>query len=292
MRKYLLLPFLTLSVSLVLAQQPAPVGLQLYSFRDAFKKDVPGTLAQVRAMGFREIEVAGTYGLPTADFRKLLDQNGLKAIGYGAGFEKLANDVPQVIADAKTFGAKYVVCAWIPHTGDIFTQADADNAIDVFNTAGKLLADNGLSLCYHTHGYEFQPFQAGIGALTSGTSGPKAGGTYFDYLAENLDPKFVNFEMDVFWVSQPGKDPIALLQQYGKRFVLMHLKDRQPGTPPSMTGHTDVESNVTLGAGDIGIAAIVRQARKSGVKHFFIEDESSRAMQQMPASIAFMRTVK
>ncbi len=273
----LLLAGLLLFSLVSLAQKSAPVGLQLYSFRNQFAKDVPGTMAKVKAMGFREAEIAGTYGLSLTDFRKLLDQNGIKAISTGASFEDLNSNVPKIVAEAKALGAKYVVCTWIPHNGDAFTIEDADRAVDVFNTAGKLLAENGITFCYHNHGYEFQTYKDG---------------TFFDYLAENLDPKSVNFEMDVFWVKAPGYDPVALLQKYPKRFPLMHLKDRKPGTPDSNNGHSDVESNVTLGQGDVGIAALMKQARKSGVKHYFIEDESSRSMEQMPGSLAFLSGLK
>jgi sugar phosphate isomerase/epimerase len=276
--KLALLAGLLLIPSLVmLAQKIAPVGIQLYSFRAQFTKDVPGTMAKVKQMGFREAEIAGTYGLSLADFRKLLDQNGIKAISTGASYEDLENNVPKIIQEAKALGAKYIVCTWIPHAGDTFMVQDADRAIDVFNTAGRLLAGNGLTLCYHNHGYEFQTYKDG---------------TFFDYLAENLDPKVVNFEMDVFWVKSPGYDPVALLQKYPKRFLLMHLKDRKPGTPDSQTGHSDIESNVTLGQGDVGIAALMKQAKKSGVKHYFIEDESSRSMEQVPASLIFLEGLK
>jgi sugar phosphate isomerase/epimerase len=260
-----------------LAQKAAPVGLELYSLRDQFAKDVPGTMALVKQMGFREVEVAGTYGLSFPDFRKLLDQNGLKAIATEGTFDDLEGNVPKVLAEAKALGAKYVVCFWLPHPGDMFTIEAADRAVDVLNTAGKLLAENGISLCYHTHGYEFQTYKDG---------------TFFDYLTENFDPKSVNFEMDVFWIKAPGYDPVALLQKYPKRFPLMHLKDRKPGTPDSNNGKADVESNVVLGQGDIGIAAVMKQAKKSGVKHFFIEDESSRALQQIPQSISFLAGLK
>ena len=259
------------------AQKTAPVGLGLYSFRDQFAKDVPGTMAKVRQMGFREVEVAGTYGLSAADFRKVLDQYNIKALSVGASYEDLDNNVPKVLAEAKALGAKYVTCFWLPHGGDAFTIYDADRAVDILNTAGKLLADNGVTLCYHTHGYEFQKYKDG---------------TFFDYLADNFDPKFVNFEMDIFWVKAPGYDPVALLQKYSRRFLLMHLKDRKPGTPNSNTGHSDVESNVALGQGDVGVAAIMKQAKKSGVKHYFIEDESSRSMEQMPVSLTFLEGLK
>lgn len=275
-------PFLlaTLLMGNALAQSAptAPVGLELYSFREQFKTDVPGTMAKVKQLGFREVEVAGTYGLAPTAFKQELDKNGIKAISMGADFNDLETNVPKVLADAKALGVKYVVCSWIPHTADLFTVSDADRAIDVFNTAGRLLAESKLTLCYHTHGYEFQ-------------KDPK-GTTYFDYLVQNLDPKYVNFEMDVFWVKAPGEDPVKVLQQYPKRFLLAHLKDRKPGTPNTMTGHADVESNVVLGEGDIGIAAFMQAAKKAGVKHFFIEDESSRSVEQMPKSLAFLRGLK
>ncbi|MBD2700865.1 sugar phosphate isomerase/epimerase [Spirosoma sp. BT702] len=277
MKPFLLLIGLLLSGVAALAQKSAPVGLGLYSFRDQFAKDVPGTLAKVKQMGFREVEIAGTYGMSPADFRKALDKYGLKAISVGASFEDLDTNVPKVLREAKALGVKYVACFWIPHEGDTFTINHAERAIDVFNTAGKLLADNGITLCYHTHGYEFQTYKDG---------------TFFDYLAENFDPKAINFEMDVYWVKSPGYNPVALLQKYPKRFLLLHLKDRKPGTPDSQNGHADVESNVTLGQGDVGIAEIMKQAKKSGVKHFFIEDESSRSMEQVPQSLVFLEGLK
>ena len=261
------------------AQQIAPVGLELYSFRDQFKADLPGTMAKVKQMGFREVEVAGTYGLSPEAFRKELDKNGLKAVSMAASFDDLENNVPKVVNEAKALGAKYVICAGIPHTEDLFTQGDADRAIDVFNTAGRLLADEKLTLCYHNHGYEFQKI-------------PGNQATYFDYMVPQLDPKLVNLEMDVYWVKAPGEDPVAVLKKFPKRFLLAHLKDRKPGTPNTMTGHADVESNVVLGAGDVGIAEFMAAAKKAGVKHFFIEDESSRSMDQMPKSLTFLRGLK
>ncbi|GAB3943016.1 sugar phosphate isomerase/epimerase [Spirosoma harenae] len=277
MKPTLVFTWLLLQSLIALAQKSAPVGLGLYSFRNQFAKDISGTMMKARQMGFREVEVAGTYGQSTAEFRKILDKNGLKAISVGASFEDLDTNVPKVLAEAKALGAKYVACFWIPHEGDVFTINHAERAIDVFSTAGRILAENGVTLCYHTHGYEFQIYKDG---------------TFFDYLADNLDPKYVNFEMDVYWVKSPGYDPVALLQKYPKRFLLLHLKDRKPGTPDSQNGHADVESNVTLGQGDVGIAAIMKQAKKSGVKHYFIEDESSRSMEQVPQSLVFLEGLK
>jgi sugar phosphate isomerase/epimerase len=270
----LLLLSLLFSVSFLSAQQ---IGLELYSLRNEFEKDVPGTLAKVRSWNIKEVEIHSTYGLPRDEFKRLLDQNGLKVVAVAADFDKLASDPQSAVDDAKFYGARYVVCFWIPHNGNEFGITETKKAAEVFSAAGKVLYQNGLSLCYHPHGYEFRPYQRG---------------TLFDYLVKNTDPRYLNFEMDVFWIKHPGQSPVKLLQKYPKRFLLMHLKDRQPGTPGNQNGHADVETNVVLGKGDVGIAAIMKQAKKSGVKHYFIEDESSRSVQQIPKSLTYLKGLK
>lgn len=260
-------------VSPVLAQE---IGVQLYSFRNQIPQDVPGTFAKISQMGIKELEGGGTYGLPVPEFKELLKKNGMKMVSVGADFNQLA-DNPQASVDlAKTFDAKYVVVFWIPHE-KTFGIEEAKRAVEVFNTAGKLLKENGISLCYHPHGYEFTPYEQG---------------TLFDYLATQTNPQYVSFEMDVFWVKHPGQDPVALLQKYPGRFPLMHLKDRKHGTEGNQKGQADVETNVVLGSGDVGIAAIMKAAKKAGVKHYFIEDESSRSMEQVPKSLKFLKSLK
>jgi sugar phosphate isomerase/epimerase len=254
------------------------IGLQLYSLRNEFKSDgVPATLSKVKEWKIKEIEGGGTYGLSMEEYQRLLKENNLKVVSTGADFKELAENPQKAIDNAKAFGAKYVVCFWIPHDGESFTIDDTKKAVEIFNKAGKQMADNGLSLCYHPHGYEFRPYE---------------NGTLFDYLVKNTDPKYLNFEMDVFWVKHPGQDPVALLKKYPKRFLLMHLKDRKPGTPGNQNGHADVETNVVLGQGDVGIAEVMKAAKKAGVKHYFIEDESSRSVQQIPQSLAYLRSLK
>ncbi len=251
------------------------IGVQFYTFREQFKKDVPGTLQLIAKMGIKEVEGGGSYGLPDAEFKEMLKKNGLKIISVGADFDELAKDPQKAVDEAKKYGAKYVMCAWVPHAKE-FTIDDAKKAVEVFNTAGKLLAANGIKFCYHAHGYEFRPY---------GDS------NLFDYLMKELNPKYVNFEMDVFWMKHPGQDPVALLEKYPHRFLLMHLKDRKPGTPGNLDGNADVESNVVLGSGDVGIAAIMKAAKKAGVEHYFIEDESSRSVEQVPQSLAYLKTL-
>jgi len=253
------------------------IGVQLYSFRNEFKTDIPGTLEKLSKMGVTEVEGGGSYGMSVPDFKALLDKNKLNVTSIGVDYKKLETDPQSVVDEAKLYGAKYVMCAWIPHNGDDFTLDDADKAIKVFNTAGKLLKENGITFCYHAHGFEFRPYD---------------NGTLFDHLAKNMNPQYANFEMDVFWIKHPGQDPVALLKKYPGRFKMMHLKDRKPGTEGNQNGHADVETNVVLGSGDVGIAAIMKVAKKYGVEKFYIEDESSRSLEQVPQSLAFLKSLK
>src|SRR5688500_1787559 len=130
------------------------IGLQLYTFRNQIPKDVPGMLQKISSMGIRELEGGGTYGLPIDSFKTLLKKNNLKMVSVGAGFRDLDSNIQAVIDKAKIFDASFVTCTWIPHEKE-FTIEHAKKAVDVFNKAGKTLKENGISLVYHPHGYEF-----------------------------------------------------------------------------------------------------------------------------------------
>lgn len=254
----------------------APMAVQAYSFRNYFPKDVVATLDNIKAMGITEIE--GTPGrIDLEDYKKLCDERGINIPSTGANFDQLENTPMDIVKNAKTLGAKYVMCAWVPHKSGEFSLADAQKAVAVFNKAGKVLQENGLTLCYHPHGYEFQPYEKG---------------TLLDYIIQNTDAKYVSFEMDVFWIQFGGGDPVALLQKYGNRWKLMHLKDMKKGTEKNLTGGTSVENNVPLGTGELDMKNILIEGRKIGIAHYFIEDESSAVMAQVPESIAYLRSLR
>ena len=254
----------------------APLGIAAYSFREHFPKDVIATLDVIQKMGFTEYE-GGTAGMDPAEFKKLCNERGISIPSTGTGFEQLAKD-PQAVADqAKALGAKYVMCAWVPHKRGEFNKENADNAIKVFNEAGKVLKENGLIFKYHVHGYEFQPY---------GKS------TLMDYMIENTNPEYVSLQMDVMWTHFGGGDPVALLKKYGNRWVSLHLKDFRKGAPRDMTGLTGPENDVPLGEGELDIPGILRESNKIGIKHMFIEDESDKEMENLPKSIAYLKSLK
>ena len=251
------------------------VGLQLYSLRNQFKEDIPSTLKLINDWGITSLEGGDTYGMPEEEFKGLLAKNNLKMVSIGAGFDVLAKKPEEVVKQAKSYGATYVMCAWIPHDGNNFGIEDTKKAVEVFNKAGKLFRENGLKLAYHAHGFEFRPY---------------GNGTLFDYMAENA--KYFDFEMDVYWVHHAGVDPLKLLKKYPEKFILMHLKDMEKGTPKDDTGHADVETNVTLGTGEVDIAGVVAEAKKLGIKYMFIEDECSRVVEQVPNSLEYLESLK
>jgi sugar phosphate isomerase/epimerase len=254
----------------------APIGIQAYSFRNYFPKDMIGTLDRIQAMGITEIE-SGSGKIAPEDYRKLCAERGISIPSTGANFNELRDTPMAVVERAKALGANYVMCAWIPHDKGNFGLADADKAVAVFNKAGKILADNDLTFCYHPHGYEFLEHEEG---------------TLLDYLMEQTNPEHVSFEMDIFWVQFGGGDPVVLLEKYGDRWKLMHLKDMKPGIEKDLTGGTNKEYNVPLGTGQLDMEGILKAARKIGIAHYFIEDESQAVVAQVPESITYLKSLR
>lgn len=253
-----------------------PLGVQAYTYRNSFPKSVVATLDTIKALGITEIEAGAPRGMTPEEFRKLCDERGIKIPSTGAGYEQITKAPEEAVAKAKALGASFVMVSWIPHQKGSFNLDNAKKAVEDFNRVGKILKENGLTFCYHNHGYEFQPYEKG---------------TLFDYIVTNTNPDYVSFEMDILWAQHGGADPVALLKKYGNRFKLMHLKDLKKGIKGDLTGGTPPENDVVLGEGQINIPEILRLAKKAGVKHYFIEDESNKEYEQMPKSIAYLKNL-
>jgi sugar phosphate isomerase/epimerase len=253
-----------------------PIGLQLYSLRDQFAKDVPGTLDKVRDMGFKNVELAGTYNRKPAEFKAELASRKLKPISAHFPYDRFKGDLDAVVREAKELGVRYAGCAWITHSGP-FDEKTCRQAAEVFNKAGEALAKEGIKFFYHTHGFEFQLFGSE---------------TLFDLLVKETDPENVTYEMDVFWVVHAGQKPEEMFEKHGNRFELVHLKDMKKGTPTGLlTGGTDVKNDVPLGTGLIDYRRTLAAAQKAGVKWYFIEDESPTSEQQIPQSLKYLEQV-
>lgn len=170
-------------------------GIQLYSLRDYFRTDIENSLKTISDWGITTVEGGDTYGMDETKFRNLLSKYNLETISIGADYEELKNNPKAVAEKAKRYGARFVMCAWIPHNGNRFTIDDIKASTAVFNRAGNILKKEGITLAYHAHGYEFRPHEYG---------------TLFDYMAQNA--KNFSFEMDVFWVQHGGETPLLCLK--------------------------------------------------------------------------------
>ena len=254
-----------------------PVGLQLWSLREYLPKDLPGTLAKVRDMGFTEIEGAGLWGHSAADFRKALDAAGLRCQSAHMGYERLRDDAAGAFAEARSMGATWVVCPWIPHDQG-FTREVTLAAVDVFNHVGAAAKAAGLRFAYHCHGYEFVPSREG---------------TLFDTLAGATDPQQVAIQVDVFHTYHGGADPAALIARLGSRVTSLHLKDLKKGAPViagAGVGTPDID--VPVGSGQIDMPAVLTAARKAGTALYYVEDESATPLANIPKSVAWLQAFK
>lgn len=256
---------------------PQTPGMVSYTYRSSFQKNVAATLDTIKALGITDMEFSNLFGKTAAELRTLLDERGMHCSSFGTGYADALSKSQEVGQIAKTLGAQYVRVAWIPHTGP-FTLDMAKKTVADFNQIGKRLKDDfGLIFCYHNHGFEFEKYE---------------GGTLFDYIVQNTDPQYVSFELDILWTVFPGQDPAALLDKYGKRFQLMHLKDLRKGVMGNLSGGTPVENDVALGTGQIDLPAVLKAAQKAGIKHYYIEDESPSVTTQVPQSIAYLKGLK
>ncbi len=275
----LMLLVLTLTTNLrPVAAEPfkSKLAVQLWSFRNDFKTDVPGTLKRVRELGFTYVELAGTYGMSAQRFRAELDKAGLKAISMHIELKTARDKIEEVIRDAKALGVQEVGVPWITSP---FTKADCLKTIEIFNRAGEKLAANGLRFFYHLHGYEFVPNPGGTGTL-------------FDLMMEKTNPKFVSMQLDTYHVAFPGQDPVKLMQKYPGRFSSLHLKDIRKDVVGDNSGDYREKDQTPMGQGKINWSEVFQAAQKEGIQWYILEDETTPVWQNVQQSLKYLETLK
>jgi sugar phosphate isomerase/epimerase len=257
----------------------APLGMQSYTYRKQMPKEVEKTLDLMSSLGIKELEGGIPAGYTAETFLEALSKRGISLKSTGASFDDLQNKPELVLNRCKELGLKYVMCSWIPHTRGSFEMKDAAKAVEVFNKAGKMLSEAGITLCYHAHGYEFKPY----GKLK-----------LMDYIIQNTDKNYVSFEMDVFWLMHGAgpKTPEIYLKRYTNRWKLMHVKDMRIGAVGDGTGSAPAADNVPVGQGQANWPKIFKLARKAGIEHYFIEDETGLELETVPKSIAYLNGLR
>ncbi len=240
-----------------------PLGIQLYTVRHLMQRDVERTLAAVAEIGYREVEFVGYFDHPPGRIRELLGAHGLRAPAAHVGFPELGDAWDRVLDVAVEIGHRYVVTpSWIrewERTADGYQRA-----AELFNRAGTAARARGLTFAYHNHDFEFVPV---------GDRLP------FDILLDETDPALVRFEMDLFWITKGGHDPLDYFVRYPGRFPLVHVKDM--ATDGAM---------VDVGQGRIDFVRIFARARQAGIRHYFVEhDNPPDPLESARRSHAYLR---
>jgi sugar phosphate isomerase/epimerase len=230
-----------------------PIGLQLYSVRNLLPKDFDGTLAKVRAAGYTEVEAAGYYDRKAPDFRKAMDQAGLRCVSTHHSLGQLRPQLDELIEYGHELGLDYMICSSPvrrdPSLQGPLTLDDWRWAAGEFNRIGEKVKAAGMTFGYHNHGPEF---------------GNEGGVVFYDELLRLTDPKLVVFELDCGWAGAAGLHPQDYLRKSPERFPLLHVKDMVKGASGQM--HSTV-----MGHGVVDYLPILRAA--TGLKHYFIEQE-------------------
>lgn len=255
--KKLFLPVLMIGMFMANAQQKVG-GLALYTVRDNMGGDAKATLTAVAEAGYKNIEAAGYrdgkfYNLAPKEFNKLLKEVGLAPISTHQGGVTLEN-ADTMIADVKAAGFKYFVIP-VPPMG---LRDDHKQLATVLTTLGEKCKKAGLKLLYHNHDFEFKKGDDGVVTI--------------DYLLENTDPKYVNFQMDLYWVTKAGEDPVAYFNRYPGRFIMWHVKDMD-----------DQGRFAPVGNGQIDFSKILAEKKLSGMKYYMVEQDKTFDMTPLEA---------
>jgi sugar phosphate isomerase/epimerase len=246
------------------------IGIQLYTVRRELAKDVEGTLSRLAAMGYREVEFAGYPEGTAQSLRAMLDRLGLRAPSGHVSLQALRREWDRTLDQAAVVGQDYVVVAWIPEE-ERRTADDWKRLAAAFNRAGEAALARKIDFAYHNHDVEFAPVGATVG---------------YDILLSETDPRLVRFEMDLYWITKGGRDPLDYFARWPGRFPLVHIKDMD-ATPRRFFAD--------VGKGTIDFRPIFRKAKQAGIRHFFYEQDetpgnpfdSARASYQYLKSLTF-----
>ena len=245
-----------------------PIGVQLYTVRDAMKSDFEGTVAKVAATGYKEVEFAGYFNKSPKDIRAILDKNGLAAPSCHVPYSTLEKSWPEALEAANVIGHKLIVNPWI----EVEQRNSADGwkkAAELFNKCGESAKKAGIQFAYHNHTFEFQQANGLDGKLP------------YDYLLANCDKNLVKMELDLCWITVAGKDPIKYFNENPGRFPAVHVKDikqlPKPEDAPTAGPDRQMGFLTDVGSGVIPWKDIFANAGKAGIQHYFVEHDQPKS---------------
>ena len=236
------------------------IGVQLYTVRRDLARDFEGTLKSIADIGYRELEFAGYHDRSPSEVRAIISRLGLAAPSSHVPIEAFRSNADKAIADAKEVGHSYLVVPWL-NPAERRTLDDYRRVAEDLNRAGEKVRAAGMQLGYHNHDFELAPLE---------------GSVPLDLLIERTDPKLVVLELDLYWVTKGGADPMTYFSRQPGRTHLVHVKD-SAGAPEHRM--------VDVGAGTIDFAAIFARREQAGIRHAFVEhDDPPNALATLRAS--------
>ncbi|NNE36402.1 MAG: sugar phosphate isomerase/epimerase [Rhodothermales bacterium] len=242
------------------------ISVQLYTLRNEMQVSVPNVLASLSEIGFDSVEFAGYFDNSPSAIRTMLDDNGLTAPSVHTPIEAMLESAEQQLEAASTIGHNYIIVPWL---NDSFR-----NGIDGYkrvseqlNQIGAKCAEEGIQLAYHNHAFEFEELEGRIP---------------YDVMLEECDADLVKMQLDLFWITEAGKDPLAYFDRYPGRFDLCHVKDRMAdGTM------------VSVGQGVIDFASIFDASAQAGLRHYVVEhDNPEDAMTSVRSSYDYLAALE
>jgi sugar phosphate isomerase/epimerase len=240
------------------------VGLQLYTVRDVLARDFEGTLARIAAIGYREVEFAGYAGRKPEAVAAVLERNRLRAPAAHMPLDALRNQWRATVEAAHVIDHDYIIVPWLDEK-ERRTIADYERIAELFNRLGRSAREADLRFAYHNHDFEFTPI---------------GGRIPFDVLLDRTDPENVAFELDLYWITKAGHDPVAYFDRYPGRFPTVHVKDSAGGPAHRITD---------VGAGTIDFRRIFARRKQAGVEHAFVEhDQPADPMASIRASYDYL----
>jgi len=243
------------------------IALQLYTIRDAMAKDVPGSLKKVSDTGYKYVELADYkdgkfYGLLPADFKKLVNDLGMEVLSSHASVSPrgVSDDEARKIAeDHAKVGAKYCIQPWIDEA-DRKSIAGFQKMVAEWNKVGKIMKSTGIQYGYHNHNFEFATVEGKV--------------PYFDVFLAEMDKDLVTMELDLFWTTKAGINPVDLFKKYPGRFQLFHMKDMYTKEAPFYK--TETSDFAPVGEGLINFREILAAKNIAGLKYMIVEQDSSK----------------
>ncbi|MGM7724242.1 sugar phosphate isomerase/epimerase family protein [Metabacillus sp. Hm71] len=224
------------------------IAVQLYTLHGECEKDFYGTLEKVAELGFNGVELAGYWGKDAKDLKATLDRLGLKAVSSHVPLEKMEENLEGELEYLKVLDCANIVIPYLVEE----RRSDYAGLVKRLNEIGEKSQKDGISLSYHNHDFELEK---------------NNGKSHLEFLFEETNPKFVKAELDVYWLTLAGEDPLEWMDKYSDRMSLIHLKD--------MT--TDSERTFAeLGTGGVNIEGVLRKSKETQIQWFVVEQDRSK----------------